>query len=260
MQHGKVVGIIQARMSSTRLPGKVLADLAGKPLLYHVVQRAKQAASLQDVLVATTDRPADDQIAQACASMGFSCYRGSEDDVLDRYYQAARCAQSDVVVRLTADCPLLDPHVIDRVVTVFLEGDFDYVSNTIEPSYPDGLDTEVFSAQALERAWREAKLKSEREHVTPYIWKQPALFRLHCVKHEPDLSALRWTVDEPEDLEFVRRVYAALGSTTVFGMQEVIALIERRPDLRTINAGFERNEGYHKSLREDTTARTGDAR
>ena len=174
----KVLAIIQARMGSTRFPGKVMTDLAGRPLLDHVVKRAQQAHMLTLVRVATSDCPADDIIAQFCKEEEIPYFRGSEEDVLDRFYHAAEHFSADVIVRLTADCPLLDPEIIDRVVKFFQSGEYDYVSNTrIEPTYPDGLDTEVFRYSALERAWREACLRSEREHVTPYIWKQPTLFR-----------------------------------------------------------------------------------
>ena len=247
----KIVAIIQARMTSSRLPGKVMADLAGRPLLDHVVKRAQRAHRLDLVTVATSDRPTDDVVACFCVERNIPYFRGSEEDVLDRYYQAARSFSAEVIVRLTADCPLLDPKVIDRVVRFFQAGDYDYVSIGIERTYPEGLDTEVLRWSALERAWREACLKSEREHVTPYLWKQPALFRLGNVKHKQDLSCLRWTVDRPQDLEFVRRVYDYLGPDPTFGMEEVLALLRRHPELQTINAGIESNEGYTKSLRED---------
>ncbi len=247
----KRVAIVQARMHSTRLPGKVMTELAGKPMLYYVVHRARQASNLDMVAVATSDQPADDIIAQYCGEIGIPFFRGSLDDVLDRYYQAARWYSADVIVRLTADCPLIDPGIIDRVVGVFQAGNYDYVSNIHNPTYPDGLDTETFTLQAIERAWREATLKSEREHVTSYIWKHPNLFHLANVENDIDLSALRWTVDEPQDLEFVRRIYHYLGPTSSFGMIEVLALLRKHPDLNGVNAEFERNEGYHKSLRED---------
>ncbi|MDD5544357.1 MAG: glycosyltransferase family protein [Acidobacteriia bacterium] len=247
----KTVAIIQARMSSTRLPGKVMAAIGGIPLLERVVRRAKQARTLDIVAVATTDRPSDNLVANCCRDIGIPYFRGNEDDVLDRYYRAAESFEADVIVRLTADCPLLDATVIDKVVRFFHAGDNDYVSNTLEPSYPDGLDTEVFSRRALERAWREARLNSEREHVTPYIWKQPDVFRVANVKHIQDLSSLRWTVDEPEDLEFVRRIYAYLETKEPFGMDEVLALLQEHPELSEVNVRFERNEGYQKSLREE---------
>ncbi|MBE2267255.1 MAG: aminotransferase class III-fold pyridoxal phosphate-dependent enzyme [Anaerolinea sp.] len=236
-------------MSSSRLPGKVLADIRGKPMILRVVERARGARTLDEVVLATTVDPADDPLAALGEQIGIPVFRGDQADVLDRYYQAARHFNADVVVRLTGDCPLLDPQVIDRVVTAFSAEPRDYVSNTLIVSYPDGLDTEVFSFAALERAWREAGLASEREHVTPYIHKNPALFRLGNVLNERDLSHMRWTVDEPSDLEFVRAIYARLNAQ--FTMDDVLRLIELQPDLTQVNAGFERNEGYAKSLRED---------
>ena len=248
----KAVAIVQARMASTRLPGKVMADVVGKPLLYHVVKRAQQARTLGLVAVATTDRPADDRIAQYCAEIGVPCFRGNEEDVLDRYYHAAKHFGATVIVRLTADCPFLDPVIVDKVVRVFASGAYDFVSNTHPPTYPDGLDTEVFRWEALERSWREARLRSEREHVTAYMWKHPELFRLANVENDVDLSALRWTVDEPQVLEFVRRAYSHLGVTPCFGLAEVLVLLREHPELAAVNVGIERNEGYQKSLREDT--------
>lgn len=246
----KTVAIVQARMSSTRLPGKVLADVGGKPMLWYVVGRAQAARNLNQVVVATSNMADDDAIERFCTERAIEFFRGSQNDVLDRYYQAARYFQAEIVVRLTADCPLLDPGVIDKVVSAFEDGNFDYVSNSVNRSYPDGLDTEVFSGAALERAWREARLNSEREHVTPYIWTHPELFRLGNVRHSEDLSHLRWTVDEPEDLMFVRALYHSLGALPS-GMAETIQLLKEHPELAGINQGFETNEGYEKSLRED---------
>jgi spore coat polysaccharide biosynthesis protein SpsF len=252
----KTAAIIQARMASTRLPGKVMADLAGKTLLERVVERARLAASLDFVLVATSNLSSDDSLASHCVACGIPCFRGSHDDVLDRYHWAAHEIGAEIIVRLTADCPLLDPAVIDRVVETFQSGDFDYVANTLQPTYPDGLDTEVFGFPALERAWKEARLPSEREHVTPYIWKQPTLFKLGSVKQTVDLSMLRWTVDEPQDLEFVRRIYAELGPGR-FQMADILALLRAAPCLAEGNRGFVRNEGYQKSLREDGAVMKG---
>ena len=249
------VGIIQARMGSTRRPGKVLADLAGRPMLYHVIKRAEQARGIDQVVVATSDLPKDDAIAQYCEELGTPCVRGSEEDVLDRYIKAARQFDADPIVRLTADCPLLDPNVIDRVIQVFKEGNYDFVSNALEPTFPDGLDNEVCSRDALERAWREARLKTEREYVMVYIWKNPDQFRLFNVRHDKDLNHLRWTVDEPEDLEFVREVYRYLGPEPSFGMNEILELLELHPELNRINSDFMRNEGYQKSLLEDAVVK-----
>src|SRR5438132_2399961 len=162
----RVVAIIQARMTSSRLPGKVLADVCGKPMLYYVVTRAQQAKRLDLVVVATSNESSDDTIETFCELHRVSCFRGSKDDVLDRYYRAAERYRGDVIVRLTADCPLIDPLIIDKVVETLLPGNFDYVSNIREVTYPDGLDTEVFTQNTLNQTWREAATPSEREHVT----------------------------------------------------------------------------------------------
>ncbi len=246
----KRVAVVQARMGSSRLPGKVLKDILGRPMLYHVVRRARAADLVDLVVVATTEAEADDVLEAFCVSEGIPCFRGSENDVLDRYYRTARFFGADVIVRITADCPLLDPAVIDRVIDVFRSGEYDYVSNALEPTYPDGLDTEVFSIGALQRAWEEAGLVSEREHVTPYIWKNKSIFRTAAVRHTEDLSGFRWTVDEPGDLEFVRRIYAYFGAAD-FGMTDVLELLQREQGLSEINRGPRRNEGYEKSLRAD---------
>jgi len=248
--------VVQARFGSSRLPGKVLADLAGKPLLARVLERAQRIAGIAGVVLATTDVEADAAVAALGRACGVEVFRGNENDVLDRYYQAARATGADPIVRVTADCPLLDPAVSAEVVGAYRTGAWDYVSNFADRRYPDGLDTEVFSFAALERAWREAALASEREHVTPYIWKHPERFRLGGVAGAQDLSSLRWTVDQPADLDFVRAVFVALyREGEPFGMANVLDLLRRRPELRTINAGFITNEGYTRSLAKDAAVR-----
>ena len=248
----KIVAIIQARMTSRRLPGKVLADVCGKPLLHCVVCRVRQARTLNLFAVATSDHSSDDVIEKFCQINVVPCFRGSQDDVLDRYYRAAKHFQADIIVRLTADCPLLDPAIIDKVVENFITGNFDYCSNTQEPSYPDGLDTEVFTWNALERSWQEAHLPSEREHVSPYITKNPDLFRLGSVKHNQNLSELRWTVDQPEDLDLIREIYRHLPNKEHFRLDDLLALYRAHPEFGVINCGIARNEGYRKSLQDDT--------
>lgn len=243
----KTVAIVQARMSSTRLMGKVLLDVLGRPLLFRVFERIQPAKNIDEIVVATSDRTEDQPIADFCAEYGFSCFRGSHNDVLDRFMQGAALHRADVIVRLTADCPLLDPQVIQKIVSEYREGDFDFVSNTLERTYPDGLDTEVFSFDALKQAHRESKKPSEREHVTPFIYNHPERFRLKNIKNEKNLSAYRWTVDEPRDLAFVRAVYAYMGDR-LFGMDDVIRLLTEHPELSTINAGIGCNEGYKQSL------------
>lgn len=243
--------IIQARMGSRRLPGKTMADVAGAPMLSHVVRRAAAIPGVEQVVIATTAQPADRAIVEFASRTGVPCVVGSEDDVLDRFYQTARQIGATVIVRVTPDCPLLDPAVSGLVLARYLrDRTLDYVSNTQPPTFPDGLDTEVLSFPALEVAWRKAVLPSEREHVTPYLWRRPELFRTACVRHHRDLSALRWTVDEARDLEFVRLVYGHLG-TDDFGMEDVLDLLRRHPELAETNVGIRRNEGLRRSLETD---------
>jgi len=243
-----IVAIIQARMGSSRLPGKTMADVAGSPLLLRVVERVGRAGRVDKVVVATTDQASDDPIVHFCQREGIPYFRGSEADVLDRFYKTARTNGAETVVRITADCPLIDPAVIDEVIARFQVGDCDYVSNALRYTYPDGLDTEVFSFAALEQAWREAKKPSEREHVTPYL--RTAKFRTANVESESPvpLGKHRWTVDYPDDLEFVRRIYEAFRENKHFGYQDIFQLLRERPELATIQAETISNEGYYKSL------------
>ncbi len=248
----KTAAIIQARMGSTRLPGKSLVDIAGQPLLGHVIDRAKACRLVQEVVLATTTGPEDAVLIALAEAKGIGSYRGSVDDVLDRFYQAAVAVGADIVVRITADDPFKDPEVMDRVIQRLLDRpELDYASNTITPTYPEGLDVEVVRFTALARAWREARLPSEREHMTPYIWKNPALFEQENVTHSCDLSKLRWTLDYEADLAFARAVYQRLYTGRVFGMAEILQLLEAEPDLARINTGFERNAGYLKSTRNE---------
>lgn len=247
----KVVAIIQSRMGSKRLPGKSLLPIADQPLLGHVIDRAK-GKIVDEVLVATTLEPEDDSIIEFCVSKGVHAFRGSAEDVLDRFYQAALASKAELVVRITADDPFKDPAVIDRITDIVRSDEsLDYASNTLEPTFPEGLDIEVFRFRALERAWREARLPSEREHVTPYIWKQPTVFRLKNVNHSVNLSHLRWTIDYPEDLQFAREVYKRLYSGQVFGIDDILKLLSREPELSGLNAGFTRNAGYVRSVADD---------
>ncbi|HEC34795.1 MAG TPA: acylneuraminate cytidylyltransferase [Chloroflexi bacterium] len=233
----KVVAIIQAHMGSTRLPGKVLKDLAGEPMLARVVDRTRRTQTLDEVVVATTVQPADEAIVHLCAERGRPCFRGSEEDVLDRYYQAAVAHQADVVVRITSDCPLIEPEIVDRVVREFLERqpEVDYACNTLpRRTFPRGLDTEVMRFDVLEQAWREDDNPAWREHVTPYIRRHPDLFHIHGVVNEVDYSHMRWTVDTPKDLAFVRRIYDHFGHGR-FSWREVLVALEEHPEWLEIN-------------------------
>lgn len=250
----KVIGIIQARVGSTRLPNKVMMQLCGKTVVEHVVERVAACHEIGEAVVATTVNASDLPLVVLCAGKGVRVFCGSEEDVLDRYYQAARVFGADHVVRITSDCPLLDPAVIGTVVRAHAAGGSDYTSNVIQPTYPDGEDVEVFSFSALERAWREARLASEREHVTQYFLKNSGLFTLQNCTHSEDLSGLRWTLDTAEDLEFIREVYKRLlrRDGYIFGMREIRDLLRTHPELASINTGHTRNEGLAKSLREES--------
>jgi spore coat polysaccharide biosynthesis protein SpsF (cytidylyltransferase family) len=223
-----LAAVIQARMGSTRLPGKTLREIAGKSMLSHVVDRTSTSKFIEGVVIATTVEARDDSLAEFAQQRGLPCYRGNEHDVLDRTYQAALRFGVTTIVRVTPDCPLLDPRVLDRVIEVFRSGDYDYVANAAPRTYPDGLDVEVFSFAALERAWREARRPSEREHVTPYL-RMSGAFRTCNVEHAADLSHLKWSVDTPEDLEFARAIFAALDGQGVFSMEDVLRALREFP-------------------------------
>lgn len=234
----KIVAIIQARLGSTRLPGKVLKDIGGRTMLARVVRRVRRAATLDDVIVATTTEPADSAVVEECARLGVHCFRGSELDVLDRYCQAAKQLNADAVVRITSDCPLIDPGVIDSVVAVFRNETPDYASNVIERTYPRGLDTEVVSMDALARAWQEARHHYERVHVTPYFYRNPELFRMRSVVADRNHSGFRWTVDTAEDLAFICSIYEALGPDDLFDWKSVLCLLSKEPELAAANSGI----------------------
>ena len=251
-----ITAIIQARVGSTRLPGKVLANIMGKPLLVHVIERVKRTQLVEEIVLATTTNKADEVILRIASENNVHGFAGSEADVLDRYYQAAKKYHANVIVRVTGDDPLTDPQVIDTVIRYYLDEmeHVDYVSNNLKATYPEGLDVEVFSFNALENAWKNAKLPSEREHVTPYIRNHPEIFRLGNIECEEDLSHLRWTVDNKKDLLFVEKVYQKLYTSTkedVFLMQDVLLLLKENPELMEINKGIARREGYLKSLEMD---------
>lgn len=246
----EVAVFIQARMGSTRLPGKVLMPLDGRPVLEHVVERVK-AAGIGDPVVVTTLSLHDLPIVAYCAGHGVRVFCGSENDVLDRFWQAAKLLDIGHVVRITSDCPILDPVIVQRVVRMHLETGADYTSNVQVETFPDGLDVEVFRKSALEKAWNEASAPSEREHVTPYIRKNPKLFEQRDLKNETDLSGLRWTLDDPADYQFLTALFAKLGDRPTFGMEDVLEALRNNPDMADINGGTLRNAGYAKSLRED---------
>ena len=244
-----ILGILQARISSTRLPGKVLKPILGIPMLLHQIKRIQRAKLVDKLIVATSLEQADDELENMCKGNGIQCFRGSLEDVLERFYQAAKLFKPEHIVRLTGDCPLTDPEIIDQVIEVHLRGNFDYTSNALEPTYPDGLDVEVLRFSVLERARQEATLSSQREHVTLYIYQNPLEFKIGVVKGKPDLSALRWTVDEPQDFALVKDVYEFLyPQNPNFTTKDILEYINIHSELKEINNGFVRNEGLTKSL------------
>jgi spore coat polysaccharide biosynthesis protein SpsF len=235
---------MQARLGSTRLPGKVLMDLMGAPVLERCLSRLKRAASLDAIVVATTTLDSDQPLADWCAAHGWACARGSEEDLLDRYYQAALAHQAEVVVRVTSDCPLMDPELVDQVVDEFMarQPRVDYASTRLpQYHYPRGLDTEVMTMAALATAWQEDSNPAWREHVTPYLYFHPERFRLHGVMHPEDLSRFRLTVDTPEDLELLRLIYAHFGHDR-FTWLQAVELLQAHPEWQAINAEVRQKE------------------
>ena len=240
-------------MGSTRLPGKTLIDICGKPFLEHIVGRMQKSRKLDNLVVATTTKREDDAISELCHGLNIVCFRGSEGDVLDRYYQCAKAHNANIIVRITADDPFKDPEVADQIIEGILQDDeLDYVSNTIRPTYPEGLDIEVFRFSALEKAWQEANSALDREHVTPYIWLHPNLFKLKNIEYEKNLSYMRWTLDTREDLAMIRAVYNELYKEgSLFLMKEVLDLLEEHPEIEQFNANVERFSGHKKIIQEE---------
>jgi len=246
--------VLQARIGSTRLPGKVLMKAAGVSLIQHMVNRVIFASRLDELWLATSIDPANDALVEEVAAEGVPVFRGSEDDVLSRFAAVAEKTDADWIVRLTGDCPLHDPEIIDAVISYAVDNQdrFDYVSNSLQPTYPDGLDVEVFTADALFRAASEAANPLQREHVTPFIHRYhdgPGPFRVGHYVGPADFSHLRWTVDEPEDYLLVKEIFEALYPVNPqFGWLDVLSLLTRRPDLICGNSSIIRNEGYLKVL------------
>jgi spore coat polysaccharide biosynthesis protein SpsF len=260
----KVVAIIQGRMTSSRLPGKILKDIAGQPMLQRVFIRTARAATVTETIFATTTDPSDDPVAEYCEFSGIPFTRGSLYDVLDRYYQTAKGTNADVVVRITADCPVIDPQLIDDVVNILVDGQYDFACNRLPPpwhrTYPIGLDTEVCTFAAMEKAWKKAKELQHREHAMPYFYEgaeltqesrtietgiSPRGFKVALLHHTADFGDYRWTVDTPEDLEFMRQIYARFNGRDDFTWEEVLDLVHDDPKLMEINAGIR-----HKTLKD----------
>jgi len=247
-----ILCVLQARMSSSRLPGKVLKPILGRPMLSLQVERIKKSKRIDKLIVATSIDKSDDAIEEFCGDEGLSCFRGSLDDVLDRYYQASIIESPDHVVRLTGDCPVLDPEILDEMIEYYLDSQFDYVCNTQKPTFPDGLDAWIFSFDVLERSWKNAKLPSEREHVTAYIKNHPSDFKIGSFESDVDYSSHRWTVDEIEDYELVSKIYEYLyPKNKNFDMNHILQFEANNSEVFSINNKFERDEGLKRSLMKD---------
>lgn len=247
-----VIAIIQARIGSTRLPKKVLLDLEGKTALEHVARRAQASKYVDGVVIATTVNIQDLAIVLLSAKLNISVYCGSENDVLDRYYQSARLFKADHIVRITSDCPVIDPKIVDEVIKLHLKRKADLTANVLKETFPDGQDVEVFTFKALQKAWKNAKLVSQREHVTPYIKNNRKIFKLENLECKQNLYHKRWTLDNREDYLFLKQVYKNLyNKNSLFGMNEILKFLKDHPEIERINSHIQRNEGYQKSLRED---------
>ena len=246
-----IVAIIQARMSSKRLPGKVLKKIQNKTVLEHVVSRIKKSKKITEIIVATSSDISDEPIKKICEQKKIKLFRGSLEDVLDRYYQAAICFKADVIVRITADCPVIDFDIVDEVIEGFLQNNKDFFS--LQGEFPDGLDCQVFKFKALEKSWKEAKLLSDREHVGTYIEKTNSKeFKIGGIKKFKNLSHHRWTLDEPEDLIFLENIFGKLYKKNIyFNHQDILQLLTEDQNIFKINSHILRNEGYLNSKKKD---------
>ena len=241
----KVTAIIQARCGSTRFPNKVFTMIDGKPLIWHVVNRLEYTKSIDDIIIATTTNIIDDEIETWCKNNRIKYYRGSEDNVLNRYYMASKKYPSDVIVRITADDPFKEPAVIDKVVRTYLDGNFDYVTNNYPPTFPEGLDCEVFSADLLRKMEKESNDDYEREHVTQYVFRHANNFSIGNVKNDVDLSYLRWTIDTKDDLKMVNAIYAnRIKENELLLMDEILDILNINPEIKNINSNVARSAMY----------------
>ena len=244
--------IIQARMGSTRLPGKAMLSVQNqKPVLYFVIKQLQECKLIGKIIVATTTNEEDNQIVNYSKNLGIDCFRGSSKDVLDRYYQCAKKYSLSTIVRVPSDKPLIDPEIVDNVVSVFNNNSHDYVTNFLSnPTFPSGTEVEVFSMNGLEKAWKKAKLPSEREHVTKYFSNHAEKFEITHLEHSENLSHLRWAVDRIEDLELVRLIVSKIKKRPIL-MKDIVSLFNKEPELVKINKNVNRKEGNLKSMKED---------
>ena len=250
MKNSKVVAIIQARTGSTRLPSKVLMPIVGKPMLWHVIDRLKHSKNVNLIVVASTVKDSDKPVFEIARESNVGEFAGSEEDVLDRYYQAAKKFNADTIVRITADCPLIDPEIVDRLIAYYKNNNIDYVNTG--PSFPEGVDAEVFSFAALETSWKKATKHFEREHVSMYIHGHPEEFKVARIENETDMSQLRFTVDTPKDIEVVRAIFENLYSKDkLFNLKQIVDFLSIHPEVTNLNKDTIRNEGFISSLKKE---------
>ena len=246
MNKKKITVIIEARTGSSRLRNKVVAEIEGKPMIFYVIDRVKQIKSVEQIILATTQEKNDKILIEIAKQNSIGIFTGDSMDVLNRDYQCALQNNADPIIRITGDCPLIDPDIIGEMLEFYLKNNYDYISNRINPKYPDGLDVEIYSFKTLQMVEQNAKLSSERALVTTYITKNPKIFKIFSYENQEDLSGHRWTVDEQNDLEFVRKIYSIMKPKTNFSMNEIIEILVKNPELLKINSGIMRNEGHLK--------------
>jgi spore coat polysaccharide biosynthesis protein SpsF len=247
----KITCIIQARTNSSRLPNKILLKLSNTTIIVHIIDRIKKSTLIEQIILATSINHNDKILLDIANDNQVTSFKGNELDVLDRFYNAAKENDANIVIRITGDCPLVDPILIDKMLKFFLENNFDYVSNTIERTFPDGLDVEIFTFTALEKAFSESTWISEREHVTPYIIKNPKLFKLFSYTNIENLSHLRWCLDEESDYKMLQKIYQEFKSVKFFSTTDVLKLLEKKSEISKINFGITTNEGYANSVKND---------
>lgn len=243
--------IVQARMGSTRLPGKVMELLDDEnPSLFYTINQLKRASKLDKIIIATTQLSEDNIIEKISINNEIECFRGESNNVLDRFYKCAKKFRLDVIVRITADCPLIDPNIVDSVIKIFNSGKYDYVHNIFPRTFPDGLDTEVFTFNALENAWKNAILPSEKEHVTPYFRNHKEKFRIKNIINKKNLSSHRWTLDYKEDLDLIKKIIQKIKHRPIL-MNDILSLLNNEPELIEINKKYLPNDGFQRSLEKD---------
>ena len=244
--------MIQVRTGSTRFPRKTLSIIEDKLIIWHIINRLKTVKKIEQIALITTTKEDDKIFLELAEKEKIIGFAGDENDLLNRHFQCAKIIDADPIIRITSDCPLVDPKIVEKMLEIFLTNDFDYVSNIIKPSFPDGLDVEIFSIHALSIAVQNARLDSEREHVSPYFVNNPEKFKLFNFENDADLSFNRWTVDHERDLEFIREIYSKMKPKLVFSMNDILKILMKHPNISKINEGHSRNEGWQKSLQNDT--------